>query len=105
MTSQPASNLPDVFLIFLVKKGDREVERLRSKIRKEYHAHEIPYYVEAGKYQEMKYRLCASELLMEFYLDLLFDLCRPGERLLGIFKGSKCLVAMQVCIVLLSLQY
>jgi hypothetical protein len=95
----------NVFLIFLVKKGDREAEHLRSKIRGEYHAPEIPYYVEAGKYQEMKYRLYASELRMEFYLDILFDLCRPGDRLLGVFKGSKCLVATQVCIVLLSLQY
>jgi hypothetical protein len=91
--------------MFLVKKGDKEAERLRSKIRGEYRAPDIPYYVEAGKYQEMKYRLCASELHMEFYLDLLFDLCRPGYRFLGDFMDSKCLVAMQVCIILLALQY
>jgi hypothetical protein len=88
----------DVFLIFLVKKGDKEAEHMRSKIRGEYRAPDIPYYVEAGKYQEMKYQLCVSELCMELYLDLLFDLCRPGERLLGVFTGSKCLVAMKVCI-------
>jgi hypothetical protein len=88
----------DVFLKFLVKKSDKEAERLRSKIRGEYRAPDIPYYVEAGKYQEMKYRLCASELCMEFYLDLLFDLYRPGERILGVFTSSKCLVATQVCI-------
>jgi hypothetical protein len=81
-----------------VKKGDKEAERLRSKIRGEYRVPNIPYYVEAGKYQEMKYRLCASELCMEFYLDLLFDLFRPGERILGVFTGLKCLVATQVCI-------
>jgi hypothetical protein len=45
----------DVFLMFLVKKNDKEAERLRSKIRGEYRAPDIPYYVEAGKYQEMKY--------------------------------------------------
>jgi hypothetical protein len=83
----------DVFLIFLVKKGDKEAEHMRSKIRGEYRAPDIPYYVEAGKYQEMKYRLCASELHMEFYLDHLFDLCRLGYRLFGIFTGLKCLVA------------
>jgi hypothetical protein len=83
----------DVFLMFLVKKDDKEAERLRSKIRVEYRAPNIPYYIEAGKYQEMKYRLCASELRMEFYLDLLFYFCRPGDKLLGIFKSSKCLVA------------
>jgi hypothetical protein len=88
----------DVFLMFCVKKGDKEAERLRSKIRGEYSAPNIPYYVEAEKYQEMKYRLCASELHMEFYLDLFFDLCRPGERLLGVFMGLKCLVATKVCI-------
>jgi hypothetical protein len=88
----------DVFLMFLVKKSDKEVERLRSKIRSDYRASNIPYYVEARKYQEMKYRLCTSELRMEFYLDLIFDLCRPGERILGAFMGSKYLVATQVCI-------
>jgi hypothetical protein len=40
----------DVFLMFLVKKGDKEAERLRSKIRGEYRAPDIPYYVEARKY-------------------------------------------------------
>ena len=45
----------NVFLMFFVKKSDREVERLRSKICREYRAPEIPYYVKAGKYQEMKY--------------------------------------------------
>jgi hypothetical protein len=91
--------------MFFVKKDDREAETLRSKICGEYHAPDISYYVEAGKYQEMKYRLCASELRMEFYLDLLFDLYRPGDRLFGIFTGSKCLVATKVCIILLALQY
>jgi hypothetical protein len=42
---------------------------------------------------------------MEFYLDLLFDLCRPGDRFLGVFMGSKYLVATKVCIILLALQY
>jgi hypothetical protein len=41
--------------MFLVKKDDKEVERLRSIICGEYRAPDIPYYVEAGKYQEMKY--------------------------------------------------
>jgi hypothetical protein len=76
-----------------MKKSDKEAEHLRLKICGEYRAPDISYYVEAGKYQEMKYRLCASELHMEFYLDLLFDLYRPGERILGVFMGSKCLVA------------
>jgi hypothetical protein len=47
----------DVFLMFLMKKSDKEAEHLRLKILGEYRAPDIPYYVEAGKYQEMKYRL------------------------------------------------
>jgi hypothetical protein len=88
-----------------VKKGDKKAESLRSKIHAEYRAPDIPYYVEAGKYQEMKYRLSVSELYMEFYLDLLFDLCRPGDKFLGIFIGSKYLMATKVCIILLALEY
>ena len=80
--------------MFLMKKSDKEIEHLRSNICGEYLTPNILYYVKAGKYQEMKYRLCASELCMEFYLDLLFDLCKPGERIFGVFTGSKCLVAM-----------
>jgi hypothetical protein len=87
---------PDVFLLFMVKNGDTEAEGLRGKILSEYRAPDIPYYLETGKYQELKYRLSSSELRMEFYLDLLFDFCRPGDRFLGIYSGSKCLVAAKV---------
>jgi hypothetical protein len=86
----------DVFLLFLVKKGDREAESLRGKILSKYHAPDIPYYLEAGKYLELKYRLSSIELRMEFYLDLLYDFCRLGDRFLGVYTGSKCLVAAKV---------
>jgi hypothetical protein len=76
---------PDVVLLFLVKKGDKEAEGLRGKILLEYCALDIPYYLEAGKYQELKYRLSSSELRMGFYLDLLFDFYRPGDRFLGVY--------------------
>jgi hypothetical protein len=33
---------------------------------------------------------------MEFYLDLLYDFCRPGDWFLGIYTGSKSLVATKV---------
>jgi hypothetical protein len=91
---------PDVFLMFLVKKGDREVKGLRGKILSKYHAPDIPYYLEAGKYKlssnELKYKLSSSELRMEFYLDLLYDFCRPGDRFLGIYTRSKCLATAKV---------
>jgi hypothetical protein len=70
--------------------------RLKTKIRSEYRTPDIPYYVEVRKYQDLKYRLYANELRMEFYLDLLFDLCRPRDRFLGVFTRSKCLVAAKV---------
>jgi hypothetical protein len=79
-----------------VKKDDTEAEGLEGKIHSEYHALDIPYYLEAGKYQELKYRLTLSELRMEFYLDLLYDFCRPGDRFFGIYTGSKSLVAAKV---------
>ena len=87
---------PDVFLLFLVKNGDKEVDGLRGKILSEYRTPDILYYVEAGKYQELKYRLSSSELRMEFYLDLLFDFYRPRDRFLGVYLGSKCLVAAKI---------
>jgi hypothetical protein len=39
---------PDVFLLFLVKKGDTEAEGLEGKIHSEYRVPDIPYYLEAG---------------------------------------------------------
>jgi hypothetical protein len=91
---------PDVFLMFLVKTGDVEAEGLKAKIRFEYRAPDIPYYTDSGKYSELKYRLSANELRMEFYLDLLHDLCRPWDS----FLGSKYLIAAKVsCDSMLSL--
>jgi hypothetical protein len=87
---------PDVFLLFLVKNDDTEAQGLRGKILSECRAPDTPYYLEAGKYQELKYRLSSSELRMEFYLDLLFDFCRPRDRFLGVYSRSKCLVAAKV---------
>jgi hypothetical protein len=86
----------NVFLLFLVKKGDREAKSLWEMILSEYRAPDIPYYLEAGKYLELKYRLSSNKLHMEFYLDLLYDFCRPKDRFLGIYTGSKCLVATKV---------
>jgi hypothetical protein len=82
--------------LFLVKNDDTEAQGLRGKILSEYHAPDIPYYLEAGKYQELKYRLSLSELCMEFYLDLLFNFCRPGDQFLGVYSGLECLVAAKI---------
>jgi hypothetical protein len=77
---------------------------VKAKIRSEYRAPDIPNYTGSGKYSELKYRLSASELRMKFYLDLLHDLCRPGDSFLGVYSRSKCLVAAKVsCDSMLSL--
>jgi hypothetical protein len=52
--------------LFLVKNDDTEAQGLREKILSEYRAPDIPYYLKARKYQELKYRLSSSELHMEF---------------------------------------
>jgi hypothetical protein len=87
-----------------VKKGDREAEGLQGKILSKYRAPDIPYYLEAGKYQELKYRLSSSELRMELYLDLLYDFCRLGDWFLGVYIRSKCLVAAKVSLFLFVFQ-
>jgi hypothetical protein len=51
---------PDVFLMFLVRMGDTKAESLRVKILFEYHVLHILYYLEAGKYQKLKFRLRSS---------------------------------------------
>jgi hypothetical protein len=81
---------PDVFLMFFVRKGDTEAERLRVKILSEYCIPDIPYYLEARNYNELKFRLRSSELCMEFYMDFLYDLCRPGDFLAYTLDQSVC---------------
>ena len=54
------------------------------------------YTILVSKYILVKYRLDSSELRMEFYLDFLFEFCRPGDRFLGIYSRSKCLAATKV---------
>ena len=82
--------------MFLVKIGDVKAKFLKAKIWSEYWAPNIPYYTDSGKYSELKYRLCANELRMEIYLDLLHDLCRRGDRFMGVYSGSKYLIATKV---------
>ena len=98
---------PNIFLMFPIKNGDVEVEGLKLKICSEYHVPDIPYYADSGKYSKLRYRLSASELRMEFYLDLFHDLCCPRGNFLEMYSESKCLVAAKVCCVsmLLLLTY
>lgn len=76
---------PDVFLMFLVRTGDTKAKSLQVRICFEYCTSDIPYYFVAGNYQELKFRFRSSELHMELYMDLLYDLCRLGDRFLSIY--------------------
>jgi hypothetical protein len=82
--------------MFLIKNGGVEAEGLKAKIQSEYRAADISYYTNNRKFSELKYRLSASELRMEFYLDLLHNLCCPGDSFLGVYSGSKCLIVAKV---------
>ena len=82
--------------MFLIKNGDVKIEGLKAKIQSEYRALDIPYYIDYGKYLELQHRLNASELCMEFYMDLLHDLCRPWDSFLEVYLGLKCLVVAKV---------
>ena len=87
-----------VFLLFLFKRGDDRASRLRANVRKEFTVPvDIPYYSDVGRYMEVKYRIYASELRMEFYFQLLQFFCRAGETIIGIHCGGKFMLAAKVC--------
>lgn len=93
--------ITDVFLIFFVMTGDTKAKSLRVGICSKYRASNILCNLETRKYQELKFRLRYSTLRIEFNMDLLYDLCRPGDKFLGIYTRSKCLVAAKVSSILL----
>ena len=87
-----------VYLLFLLKRGDDRASRLRQNIKTEFVVpSDVPYYLEVGKYNKVKYRVEPSELKMEFYLEIMKLFCRVGENFVGIYSGSKCLLAAKVC--------
>ena len=86
-----------VHLVFLLKINDERATRLRGNVRREFTVpSEIPYYSDFGRYIEVKYRVYASELRMEFYFELFTLFCQGGENFLGIHTGSKCMLAAKV---------
>ena len=87
-----------VFLLFLFKRGDDRASRLRANVRKEFTVPlDVSYYSDVGHYMEVKYRIYASELRMEFYFQLLQFFCRVGETIIGIHCGGKFMLAAKVC--------
>ena len=87
-----------VFLAFLFKRKDDRASRLRANVRKEFTVPvEVPYYSDVGRYMEVKYRIYAIELRMEFYFQLLQFFYRAGETIIGIHCGGKFMLVAKVC--------
>ena len=87
-----------VYLLFLFKCGDDCASRLCANVRKEFTVLlDVSYYSNVGHYMEVKYRIYASELRMEFYFQLLQIFCRAGETIIGIHCGGKFMLAAKVC--------
>ena len=87
-----------VFFLFLFKRGDDRASRLRQNVRKEFTIPlDVPYYSDIGRYNEVKYRVYAMELRLEFYFELLSLFCRANENVIGIHCGSKFMLAAKVC--------
>ena len=88
---------PDVTLLFLFKKENEFATAARKCVKKKY---ETPanclYYTDASKNTEAKWRIHASELRMEFYLEILHACAAPNENVLGVYAGAKFLLAAKV---------
>jgi hypothetical protein len=82
--------------MFLIKNGDVEAKSLKARIWTEYQVAKVPYFLKNGEYLELKYHLHAIELCMEFYLELLHDLCKPRDTFLGVYIGLQCLLNVKV---------
>lgn len=82
--------------MFLVKNGDVEAKSLKARIWTEYQVAKVPYFLKNGEYLELKYHLHASELYMEFYLELLHDLYKPRDTFLGVHISLQCLLNVKV---------
>ena len=86
-----------VFLLFLFKRGDDHASCLCVNVRKEFTVPvDVPYYSDVGRYMEVKYRIYATEMRMEFYFQLLQFFCRAGETIIGIHCGGKFMLAAKV---------
>ena len=78
-----------ITLLFLIRHVDKD----KIIIRDEFQAPNTPIYTKLRKYQELEYRKQATELRMEFYLQI-FDLfCHPGDTVYSVFSGTKILCA------------
>lgn len=85
-----------VTLLFLFKKGSEHVAKVQHSWMAKYSASSSPYYLEPSKNNEGKYRHHAAELRMEFYLNILQSFAYRGDNIIGIYVGTKCMIAAKV---------
>ena len=87
-----------MFLLFLFKRGDDRASRFCANVRKEFTVPvDVLYYSDVGRYMEVKHRIYASELRMEFYFQLLQFFYRAGETIIGIHCSGKFMLIAKVC--------
>ena len=86
-----------VYLLFLLKHGDDRASRLQQNVKAEFAVpSDVPYYLEVGRYNKVKYRVQPSKLRMEFYLKVMKLFYRARENFVGIYCSSKCLLEAKV---------
>jgi hypothetical protein len=101
VSNRSAATAADVPLLFLFKKENPFATSVRDCAKTQYMVPvDNQYYNEFKWNTEAKWRTNASELRMEFYLTILRDFASPDENVLGIFCGSKFLLATKVCFLL-----
>ena len=89
-------------LIFLFKKNDVHTKLMEINTKGEYRTpKDMAYYDDTARNNEAKWRIYSSELRMEFYLDMLSSFSSPGENVLAIYTGSKCMLAAKVFFIIL----
>ncbi len=81
-----------VTLLWLVKKPPPE----GLVIPELFESPDHPANLKNRKYQELEYRVHNTELTMEFYVRVLNDWCKPGDKVLSVYAGSKFLIASVV---------
>lgn len=86
----------EVHLLFFFKKGDPKAVAFKDSVKPEYGHADVPYYADTGLYNEAKWMAKESELRMEFYIELIKAYCDKGDSTMGIFSGSKFMVASMV---------
>ena len=90
------SEAAPVTLLFLFKQGSQHVAKVQRSWKAKYTASTTSYYTDPSKNNEGKYRLHATELRMEFYLNILQSFAYRGDNVIGIYVGSKCMIAAKV---------